>query len=172
MILRRPKFSFPYFRESRFSSSSRFLTREFAQKTARNLDAESMAFSNRVNTASETQWENFFRYTSGRWLWDEDKQLRDRYKVFDVHELKQVAARVIGSHTCVSITKLAEGAYNKVFHLSMDDGKTVLARIPNPNAGPSFYTTASEVATMALVSCNICINYKVQCAYRHRHGPF
>ncbi|GES57339.1 aminoglycoside phosphotransferase [Aspergillus terreus] len=30
----------------------------------------------------------------------------------------------------------------------MDDGKTILARIPNPNAGPAFYTTASEVATM------------------------
>ncbi|OJJ96810.1 hypothetical protein ASPACDRAFT_54196 [Aspergillus aculeatus ATCC 16872] len=28
----------------------------------------------------------------------------------------------------------------------MDDGKKVLARIPNPNAGPTFYTTASEVA--------------------------
>ncbi|CEJ62326.1 hypothetical protein PMG11_10828 [Penicillium brasilianum] len=30
----------------------------------------------------------------------------------------------------------------------MNDGKSVLARIPNPNAGPSFHTTASEVATM------------------------
>lgn len=33
----------------------------------------------------------------------------------------------------------------------MDDGKTVIARIPNPNAGPPFYATASEVATMELV---------------------
>ncbi|PYI15295.1 hypothetical protein BO99DRAFT_436532 [Aspergillus violaceofuscus CBS 115571] len=46
--------------------------------------------------------------------------------------------------------KLAEGGYNKVFRFIMNDGKTVLARIPNPNAGPAFYTTASEVATMEL----------------------
>jgi hypothetical protein len=50
------------------------------------------------------------------------------------------------------MTKLAEGGYNKVFRLDMNDGKSVLARIPNPNAGPSFYTTASEVATMEFVS--------------------
>ncbi|KAH6638995.1 kinase-like domain-containing protein [Boeremia exigua] len=30
----------------------------------------------------------------------------------------------------------------------MDDGAVVIARIPNPNAGPPFKTTASEVATM------------------------
>ncbi|KAJ6121362.1 hypothetical protein N7512_003827 [Penicillium capsulatum] len=76
------------------------------------------------------------------------QQLRARYKVFNVSELQQVAAKTIGSSSCVSIIKLAEGGYNKVFRLLMDDGKTVLARIPNPNAGPSFYTTASEVATM------------------------
>ncbi|KAI2729559.1 hypothetical protein DTO027I6_1568 [Penicillium roqueforti] len=32
----------------------------------------------------------------------------------------------------------------------MNDGKIVLARIPNPNAGPAFYSTASEVATTEL----------------------
>lgn len=48
--------------------------------------------------------------------------------------------------------KLAEGNSNKVFRLLMNDGKTALARIPNPNAGPAFYTTASEVATMDFVS--------------------
>lgn len=29
----------------------------------------------------ESRYENFFRYTSGRWLWDEEQQLRDRYRV-------------------------------------------------------------------------------------------
>ncbi|GLA35090.1 phosphotransferase enzyme [Aspergillus niger] len=33
----------------------------------------------------------------------------------------------------------------------MDTGKTVIARIPNPNAGPTILTTASEVATMDLL---------------------
>ncbi|EAW11438.1 phosphotransferase family protein [Aspergillus clavatus NRRL 1] len=99
-------------------------------------------------TAASPEFEHFFRYTSGRWLWDEEQQLRDRYKAFNVAELQGLAARAIGSGSCVSMTKLAEGGYNKVFRLVMDDGKSVLARIPNPNAGPSFHTTASEVATM------------------------
>ncbi|KAJ5551863.1 hypothetical protein N7461_006561 [Penicillium sp. DV-2018c] len=80
-------------------------------------------------TTPNPEHEHFFRYTSGRWLWDEEQQLRD---------------------SCISITKLGEGGYNKVFRLIMNDGKTVLARIPNPNAGPAFYSTASEVATMEL----------------------
>jgi hypothetical protein len=48
--------------------------------------------------------------------------------------------------------KLAEGGYNKVFRLVMDDAKSVLTRILNPNTGPSFYTTTSEVTTMEFVS--------------------
>jgi hypothetical protein len=59
--------------------------------------------------------EDFFRYTSGRWLWDEQKQLRDRYNFFDVAELQRVAAKSVGSKSCASMIKLAEGQYNKVF---------------------------------------------------------
>lgn len=50
------------------------------------------------------------------------------------------------------MTKLAEGGFNKVFRLVMDNDSIVIARIPNPNAGPPFKTTASEVATMDFVS--------------------
>ncbi|OJJ65712.1 hypothetical protein ASPBRDRAFT_139524 [Aspergillus brasiliensis CBS 101740] len=110
-----------------------------------------MSTSDRAEVGSRPEHESFFRYTSGRWLWDEDQQLRDRYKVFNVSELQNAAINALKSGSCVSIVKLAEGGYNKVFRLLMDDGKTVLARIPNPNAGPPFYTTASEVATMELV---------------------
>jgi len=49
------------------------------------------------------------------------------------------------------MTKLAEGSFNKVFRLVMDNGNVAIARIPNPNAGPEYYTIASEVATMDLV---------------------
>ena len=44
--------------------------------------------------------------------------------------------------------KIAEGSFNKVFLLTMDTGKQIIARIPHPNIGPAHYTTASEVATM------------------------
>lgn len=94
---------------------------------------------------------DFFRYTSGRWLWNEEEQLADRYKAFNVPELQRVAAESVGANMCVGMTKLGEGNYNKVFRLIMDNGLTTIARIPNPNAGPPGYTTASEVATMDLV---------------------
>lgn len=103
-------------------------------------------------TLEEPDFEHLFCYTSGRWLWDEEQQLQDRYKAFDVSQLQALAAQAVGSDGCVSISKLAEGGFNKVLRLLMNDGKTVLARIPKPNAGPPFYTTASEVATMEFVS--------------------
>ncbi|ELR06647.1 hypothetical protein GMDG_00264 [Pseudogymnoascus destructans 20631-21] len=88
-----------------------------------------------MHTASKSQkYEQFFRYTSGRWLWDEEKELPES----------------IGAKTCVSMIKLAEGGYNKVFRLVMDNGSVAIARIPCPNAGPAFKTTASEVARTIL----------------------
>ena len=97
------------------------------------------------------QYAEFFRYTSGRWLWDEDQQLEERFRVFNVPELQRVAAESVGAATCTEMTKLGEGGFNKVFLLKLDNGSTVIARIPNPNAGPPVYTTASEVATMEFV---------------------
>ncbi|KAI0104819.1 kinase-like domain-containing protein [Nemania sp. FL0031] len=90
----------------------------------------------------------FFRYTSGRWLWDEEARLRERYRRFNVQELQAAAAKSVGAEKCVDMIKLAEGGFNKVFRLVMENGKAVIARIPNPNTGSPRWTTASEVATM------------------------
>ncbi|KAL4944635.1 hypothetical protein BDV06DRAFT_232872 [Aspergillus oleicola] len=91
---------------------------------------------------------DFFRHTSGRWLWNEEEQLRARYREFDIAELQRVAVDASSAGPCVRMKKLGEGTYNKAFKLTMANNKTVVARIPNPNAGPAFLTTASEVATM------------------------
>ena len=96
---------------------------------------------------------DFFRYTSGRWLWDEQQQLQERYREFNILELQKIAIQASSSESCLSMEKIGEGSYNKSFKLIMDNGKTVIARIPNPNAGPAYLTTASEVATMDFVSC-------------------
>lgn len=94
---------------------------------------------------------DLFRYTSGRWLWDEEQQLRDRFSPFNMPELQRIAAQSVGADTCIAITKLAEGLFNKTFRLELDNGSSVIARIPHPIAGPRYYTTASEVATMEFV---------------------
>ena len=107
--------------------------------------------SRTIATKTKSAYGHFFRYTSGRWLWDEESQLRERFRVFNVQELQRVAAESVGAQSCVSMTKLAEGGYNKVFRLVMDNDSIAIARIPNPNAGPAYMTTASEVATMDFV---------------------
>jgi len=137
-------FRLPFCSSSSAFWSSRSRHRNRPQSyTVRNLSS--------LNQKPLPEHEGFFRHTSGRWLWDEQQQLRDRYHVFNVAELQCVAAKSVGSKSCASMTKLAEGQYNKDFRLVMNDGKVVIARLPNPNAGPSFYATASEVATMEFV---------------------
>jgi len=66
-------------------------------------------------------------------------------------ELAQTAAQSIGASLCVEIEKLPEGNFNKTFILTMNNGKQVIAKVPNPNAGHAHFTTASEVATMDFV---------------------
>lgn len=89
-----------------------------------------------------------FCYTSGRWLWNEREQLEARYCHFDVSSLQQTACEVLGTDKCVSFKKIGEGNYNKAYRLEMDNGQTVIAKLPHPNAGPQKLTTSSEVATM------------------------
>ncbi|KAI1962958.1 Phosphotransferase enzyme [Ophidiomyces ophidiicola] len=103
---------------------------------------------------SSESHEDFFRYTTGRWLWNEEEQLRQRYRRFNVCELQKVAAQALGrslsfassTRHCVEMKKIAEGNYYKVFRLQMDDGRAVMARIPHPNVRPVMYAMASEVA--------------------------
>ncbi|KAJ5783417.1 Aminoglycoside phosphotransferase [Penicillium psychrosexuale] len=95
--------------------------------------------------------DSFYRYTSGRWLWNEEEQLSRRYVKFNLAELVRIATQATGSMSCVEVQKLPEGNFNKVFLLTMDDGKEIIAKLPNPNAGPQYFTTASEVATMDFV---------------------
>ncbi|KAF2838746.1 hypothetical protein M501DRAFT_1011512 [Patellaria atrata CBS 101060] len=74
-----------------------------------------------------------FNYTNGRWLWNERQQLDARYQRFNVEKLGKVASEAIA------------------FRLIMQDGQKVIAKIPNPNAGPAGYTTASEVVSLDFV---------------------
>ncbi|KAL1977317.1 hypothetical protein VTN31DRAFT_176 [Thermomyces dupontii] len=113
---------------------------------ARQPLVQGLSTSSSTSKASQDD-ESFFQYTSGRWLHDEQLQLERRYITFDIDALKNLAATKLGSR-CSQIRKLLEGLYNKVFSLRMEDGREILARIPNPNAGPSRYVVASEVATL------------------------
>ena len=74
------------------------------------------------------------------------------YQVLKVNDYSRVQG--------VYAMKFREGQYNKVFQLVMDNGAQVVAKIPNPNAGPAYYTTASEVATVDFVI------YQIYCGFK------
>lgn len=93
---------------------------------------------------------HYFNYTSGRWLQNERLQLEKRHITFNLSALQQITGQILGTQ-CVATNKVSEGMFNKVFSLKMADGKEVLARIPNPNAGHPHYVVASEVATLDFV---------------------
>ena len=100
------------------------------------------------------------------------KHLEERYRRFDVGSLIAGATGVIGlvGIECkfdnylksgifyfltvfagTKLRKCLEGQYNKAYVLTMNNGDELVARLPNPNAGPKFYTTASEIATRDFV---------------------
>lgn len=96
--------------------------------------------------------EEFYRYSTQKWLWNEPAQLLRRYLQFNMDALIHVAEEATGDgKICVDVTKLPEGNSNKVFLVTMQDGKQLVVNLPNPNSGPVHYTTASEVATMQFV---------------------
>ncbi|KAF1951434.1 hypothetical protein CC80DRAFT_519375 [Byssothecium circinans] len=97
---------------------------------------------------SQTHPDSLFTYTSGLWLWNEKKQLDERYRRFNVPKLEEAACRATGSTRCLSLEKIGEGNFNKAYRLVMEGGQKVVAKVPHPNAGPAVFTTASEVATM------------------------
>ncbi|OGE47113.1 hypothetical protein PENARI_c063G08313 [Penicillium arizonense] len=72
-----------------------------------------------------------------------------RHRKFDLQGLVDVSVKAVGISgiNCVKLLKCVEGQFNKAFLLTMSNGFEIIARLPNPNAGPPFYTTASEVAT-------------------------
>lgn len=70
---------------------------------------------------------------------------------FNMNKLAQIAASSVNSRSCVEVEKYPDGQYTKAFLMTMDDGTQVVAKVPNPNAGQSQLTTASEVATMESV---------------------
>ncbi|RAQ44152.1 hypothetical protein AFGD_012537 [Aspergillus flavus] len=109
-----------------------------------------------MSRSLHTNWntcQDFFRYTRGRFVWNETHELAIRHAKFDMNQLAKCAAESVGLTLtqCVRIEKFPDGMFNKTFLFTMEDGTQVVGKVPNPNAGRAHYTTASEVATMDFV---------------------
>ncbi|BDD62974.1 hypothetical protein MAP00_007924 [Monascus purpureus] len=92
---------------------------------------------------------DLYEYQRYRWLSREAEKLAARYRKFKLPALLDAAVKITGfsDAQCIKVLKCVEGQYNKALILTMSTGQEIVARLPNPNAGPAFYTTASEVAT-------------------------
>ncbi|KAI0631483.1 kinase-like domain-containing protein [Trametes polyzona] len=94
--------------------------------------------------------DNLFNYTSGRWVYNDALRHKERKLVFNVDGLRRLAAESIDQNPAdvVSLSKLAEGAFNRTFAVSFRNGKRVIARVPYPVTAPKYFAIASEVATI------------------------
>jgi hypothetical protein len=84
-------------------------------------------------------------------------KMKKRHQKFNVAALQKVATESLNHGRCQSITKFAEGMNSKVFLLVMEDGFEAIAKLPTPAAGPAYYLTASEVATMDFLRSELSI---------------
>ncbi|KIL65763.1 hypothetical protein M378DRAFT_76367 [Amanita muscaria Koide BX008] len=96
---------------------------------------------------------DFFEYTSGRWIFNDDLRHAERRRVFKVDELSRLAAEAVNRSPddIVRLEKLAEGGFNRTFLITMRCGFRMVARIPYPVTIPKYFAVASEVATMAFL---------------------
>ncbi|KDQ14997.1 hypothetical protein BOTBODRAFT_174195 [Botryobasidium botryosum FD-172 SS1] len=111
----------------------------------------------------DVKYEDFYRCSTKRWLYNEKKQLALYYRKFNVPALQDTAARAVGAERCVSIEKIAEGSFNKIFLLRFDNSKEAIARISCPIAEPSHLVVLSEVATLEF--CRTRLNLPVPQVY-------
>ena len=51
-----------------------------------------------------------------------------------MNKLADIAATAIGATRCDKIEKCPDGLYNKAYIFTMDNGKEVIGKVPNPNA--------------------------------------
>ncbi|TFK57667.1 hypothetical protein OE88DRAFT_1651524 [Heliocybe sulcata] len=92
--------------------------------------------------------QELFSVTTTRWLYNDDQQRALRYVPFNVQAFVGVAVRSAGATECLSLEKIQDGTMNRVFSLTFDNGIEFIAKIPFSVAGPKYYRTASEVATL------------------------
>ncbi|PVH92051.1 hypothetical protein DM02DRAFT_722216 [Periconia macrospinosa] len=96
---------------------------------------------------------SLFSYTSGRYLFNENLRLKERHVSFNVEALQRAAEASVGNKhgKVISTQKLAEGGFNRVFILKLQDGFEMIAKIPYHIARPEYYATASEAATLTFL---------------------
>lgn len=95
--------------------------------------------------------ETLFSYSSGRFLYNEQARLRERYVSFDASALEKAVAMHVGHRGVKNLVKISEGGFNRVLLATMEDGFQAIVKIPYWISVPKTYATASEVATLTFL---------------------
>lgn len=90
-----------------------------------------------------------YEYTSGHWMRDDAAQRRARRVDFSFDALCQTAVRSCPGAKGILRCDKVEGNFNRAFIFGLDNGTSVVARVPFSVAGPARLVTNSEVATLA-----------------------
>ena len=88
--------------------------------------------------------------------YNQQLQLAERRLVFNAHELKVVIARLLNrpESDIGTLSKLADGGFNRIFDITMKDDSRIIARLPDPSTHSKRFAMASEVATLNLLRSN------------------
>lgn len=133
----------------------RILSRHLGPGKAAKLRQAPAATLTTVSSPASPTGGNFdpYEYTSGCWLRDDAVQRRARKIDFNFDALCQKAVQsCLGAKEILQCDKV-EGNSNRAFIFNLDNGATVVARVPFSVAGPARLVTNSEVATLAYSKC-------------------
>jgi hypothetical protein len=88
--------------------------------------------------------------TDYRRSWNDASKHSERRQLFNVSELKHLAASAVNRSPgdVARFEKHGEGGFNRTFVITMHDGFQLVGRIPYPTTEPKHLVIASEVATM------------------------
>ncbi|KAK9485994.1 hypothetical protein V1527DRAFT_464783 [Lipomyces starkeyi] len=110
-----------------------------------------------LGDASDIERDQFFKYTWGTWLKNDEAEKSKRYTPFAIGGINEIIRRLRDqsskdqpSHV-VSLASLSEGKNNRIYLAELDDGSEYILRIPYPldwSRDARKARIQSEVATM------------------------
>ncbi|KAL4792568.1 kinase-like domain-containing protein [Aspergillus venezuelensis] len=106
-------------------------------------------------------------YTSGRWLRRDKLETDSRYIQFDFGALCQKVIELCPGANSIKTCRKVEGGFNRVFIFTLNNAKTIVAKLPFRPAGPAKLTTISEVATVRYLQAKTNIPIPKVLDYNH-----
>ncbi|KAI9039875.1 aminoglycoside phosphotransferase family protein [Aspergillus affinis] len=106
-------------------------------------------------------------YTSGRWLRRDKLETDSRFIQFDFGALCQKVIELCPGANFIKSCQKIEGGFNRVFVFTLDNAKTIVAKLPFRLAGPAKLTTISEVATIRYLQAKTNIPIPKVLDYNH-----